>query len=207
MVQILGISGSETKEVACYRFAINEKPSTAESAVITTDQRNFQPCGIMVSMNGKQTQSSSQLRPTKKQRELLTFIEAFITEHGYSPSYREIMNGLQYTSVATVSLHVNNLITRGHLRKRDHSARSLEVVEAAGTGKITSNQITPGEEKWLVEKVEHAFVQLEDLGGEIKETSLDHLYVLIGALKVLGLDGAAQSFIPRLSALKQRQTS
>ena len=162
---------------------------------------------IIVSMNEKQTSDQVAVRPTKKQKELLGFIEAFITEHGYSPSYREIMNGLKYTSVATVALHVNNLIKRGHLRKRDHSARSLEVVEAAEAGKVTSNQIAPGEEKWLVEKVEHAFLQLEDLGGELKDASLDHLYVLIGALKVLGLDGAAQSFIPRLTALKQRQST
>ena len=67
------------------------------------------------------------IRPTKKQRELLSYIEQFIGEHGYSPSYREIMNGLSYTSVATVALHINNLIKRGHLRKRDHSARSLEI--------------------------------------------------------------------------------
>jgi SOS-response transcriptional repressor LexA len=152
-------------------------------------------------MNEKQTS----LRPTKKQKELLSFIEKFITEHGYSPSYREIMNGLNYNSVATVALHVNSLITRGHLRKRDHSARSLEVItKADNQTKITSNQIAPGEEKWLVEKVEHAFSQVESLGSELAETSFDHLYVLIGALKVLGLEGAAQSFVPRLTALKER---
>ncbi len=156
-------------------------------------------------MNEKQT--AEKIRPTKKQKELLGFIEAFIAEHGYSPSYREVMSGLNYTSVATVSLHINSLIKRGHLRKRDHSARSLEVVQASEPSKVTTNQIAPGEEKWLVEKVEHAFLLLEDLGGEIKENSLDHLYVLIGALKVLGLDGAAQSFMPRLTALKQKQIS
>jgi SOS-response transcriptional repressor LexA len=164
--------------------------------------------GIIVSMNEKQTVASQSVRPTRKQRELLTYIEAFITEHGFSPSYREIMVGLNYTSVATVSLHVNNLINRGHLRKRDRSARSLELVTPSViAGKINSNQIAPGEEKWLVEKVEYAFHQLEELGAELKDTSLDHLYVLIGALKVLGLDGAAQSFIPRLTALKQRQSA
>jgi repressor LexA len=157
-------------------------------------------------MNEKQTSPQKTIRPTKKQRELLNFIESFITEHGYSPSYREIMNGLNYTSVATVALHVNNLIKRGHLRKRDHSARSLEVVAAGEQTKVTSNEIVPGEEKWLVEKVEHAFAQIENL-GELAESSLDHLYVLIGALKVLGLDGAAQSFMPRLTALKQRQSA
>ena len=156
-------------------------------------------------MNENQTGGGT-VRPTKKQKELLTYIETFITEHGYSPSYREIMSGLNYNSVATVALHVDNLIKRGHLHKRDHSARSLEVVAAPNTAKVTSNQVAPGEEKWLVEKIEHAFNQIENFGGELAEASLDHLYVLIGALKVLGLEGAAQSFMPRLTALKQRQT-
>jgi repressor LexA len=158
-------------------------------------------------MNEIQTATPKTLRPTKKQKELLSFIENFINEHGYSPSYREIMNGLNYTSVATVSLHVNNLIKRGHLRKRDRSARSLEVVAPSEEKKITSNQVAPGEEKWLVEKVEHAFLQVESEGGKLAESALDHLYVLIGALKVLGLDGAAQSFIPRLTELKSRQSA
>jgi hypothetical protein len=109
--------------------------------------------------------------------------------------------------VATVALHVNNLIKRGHLRKRDHSARSLEVVKANEPAKVTSNHIAPAEEKWLVEKVEHAFQQVENLGGEPADTSFDHPYVLLGALKVLGLDGASQSFMPRLTALKQRQST
>lgn len=141
-------------------------------------------------------------RPTKKQRELLGFIEVFIGEHGYSPSYREIMNGLNYTSVATVSLHVNNLIKRGHLRKRDRSARSIEVVTSvAGEQKIKSNVVKPGEEKWLIEKVEYFFAQLEQQ-AEQDQAKIDELYVLIGTLKILGLEGAAQSFIPRLSAIK-----
>lgn len=143
------------------------------------------------------------VRPTKKQRELLTFIENFIGEHGYSPSYREIMSGLNYTSVATVALHINNLIRRGHLKKRDHSARSLEVVAPTEVPKIVTNVVKPGEEKWLVEKVEHHFAERER-SRDLAEGHLDHLYVLVGALKVLGLEGAAQSFVPRLSALKQR---
>lgn len=153
-------------------------------------------------MNEKQTKN---IRPTKKQKELLSFIDSFIAEHGYSPSYREIMSGLNYTSVATVSLHVNNLIKRGHLKKRDNSARSLEVIEPSVESNITTNQIKPGEEKWLVERIENAFSQIEALGGEIKESSTDHLYVLIGALRVLGLEAAAQSFIPRLGAIKEKQ--
>lgn len=143
------------------------------------------------------------VRPTKKQRELLVFIEQFIGSHGYSPSYREIMDGLKYNSVATVALHVNNLIKRGHLRKRDRSARSLELAQPTEAPKLRSNTIAAGEEKWLVEKVEHFFSEL-DAAGEVAQRSLDQLYVLVGALKVLGLEGAAQSFVPRLTELKKR---
>lgn len=143
------------------------------------------------------------IRPTKKQKELLSFIETFIAEHGYSPSYREVMAGLGYTSVATVSLHVNSLIKRGHLKKRDNSARSLEVVKTGETAPLQTNVIKPHEEKWLVEKVEHRFTQAEQ-ASVLEEAELDALYVLIGGLKVLGLDGAAQSFIPRLTELKTK---
>lgn len=67
-------------------------------------------------------------RPSKKQRELLSFIDGFIKGNGYGPSYREIMRALDYKSVSTVAVHVDGLITRGYLRKKDNSARSLEVV-------------------------------------------------------------------------------
>lgn len=145
------------------------------------------------------------VRPTKKQRETLVFIEKFIAEHGYSPSYREIMNGCNYTSVATVALHVRNLIRRGHLKKRDHSARSLEVVNMTDAQKITSNEVAPSEEKWLVEKVEH-FIRTAEQATVVESSALDEIQVLLGALRVLGLEAAAQSFTERVSALKQHQT-
>jgi repressor LexA len=152
-------------------------------------------------MNEKQT--FAKVLPSKKQKELLTYIDTFISQHGYSPSYREIMSGQGYNSVATVALHVNNLIKRGHLRKRDHSARSLEVVSEADATKITTNQVTEAQEKWLVEKVEHAFSQAESASSEIVETSINNIQILIAALRVLGLEGAAQSFMSRLNELKK----
>ena len=66
-------------------------------------------------------------RPTKKQKELLSFIDGFIKGNGYGPSYREIMRALDYRSVSTVATHVNGLIARGWLAKKDNSARTLEV--------------------------------------------------------------------------------
>jgi SOS-response transcriptional repressor LexA len=153
-------------------------------------------------MNEKQTPTAT-VRPTKKQREMLSYISTFIAEHGYSPSYREIMTGLDYTSVATVALHVNSLIKRGHLHKRDHSARSLELTNLADTTEVTTNQVAPAEEKWLVGKVDHFFNQAEQASAVPAQT-LQTLYVLVGALQVLGLEAAAQSFQPRLHKLKKR---
>ncbi len=146
---------------------------------------------------------TERIRPTKKQQELLRFIDGFIAEHGYSPSYREIMSGCGYKSVATVALHVDNLIKRGHLRKRDHSARSLEVVDGKAEAKVGSNKVSESEEKWLVEKVDHFFKQVEQ-SSQPEKSRIDELYVLVGALKVLGLDGAANAFIARLTTLKSK---
>jgi repressor LexA len=144
------------------------------------------------------------IRPTKKQQELLVFIQNFVSEHGYGPSYREIMVGCNYTSVATVALHVNNLIKRGHLRKKDRSARSLEVIaELPKETALKTNEVKPAEEKWLVEKIDYKFKQLEE-GQTIMQADIDDLYILISALKVLGVEAAAVSFSTRLTDLKKR---
>ncbi len=154
---------------------------------------------------------SETVRPTKKQRDILIYIEQFIGEHGYSPSYREIMNGLDYTSVATVSLHVNSLIRRGHLRKRDRSARSLEVVvptsgQTAFPPKTGADTIEPREEKWLVEKIDDMFRNLEQ-ADYVVANAFDEMSVLINALRVLGLEAAANSFMPRLVELRVKVQS
>lgn len=143
-------------------------------------------------------------RPTKKQKALLDFIADFIAQHGYSPSYREIKTGMNYNSVATVALHINNLVKRGHLVKRDHSARSLEPVKGAKEA-IKTNRVTEQEEKWLVKKVEYYFSNVEQQQAP-EQSQIDQLYVLVGALKIMGFDGAANSFIPRLSDLKNKQS-
>lgn len=67
-------------------------------------------------------------RASKRQQELLSFVDGFIKGNGYGPSYREIMRALGYKSVSTVAIHVENLIAKGYLARRDKSARSLEVV-------------------------------------------------------------------------------
>lgn len=140
---------------------------------------------------------------TKKQRELLTFIENFIAGHGYSPSYREIKTGLGYSSVGTVANHIDNLITKGYLVKRESSKRSLEVVGATKDLSVNQAKIAASDEKWLISRIQHMFEQAES-EGKPNETKVDELYVMVGALRILGLDGAANSFTERLMALKKK---
>ncbi len=66
---------------------------------------------------------------TQRQREVLDFIESFIEEKRFNPSFQDIANGLGLRSLATVHKHVTNLRNLGFLRSGVHKARSLEVTE------------------------------------------------------------------------------
>jgi len=136
-------------------------------------------------------------RPSKKQRELLSFIDGFIAGHGYGPSYREIMRALDYKSVSTVAIHIDNLIAKGHLLKKDHSARSLEVVNSKLTAEPVA-KVTKTQEKWFVDQVSRHFDQYESAPAD---KLYDELCILVGALSVLGLDEAALAAKTRLTGL------
>lgn len=139
-------------------------------------------------------------RSSKKQRELLSFVDGFIQGHGYGPSYREIMRALGYKSVSTVAIHIDGLIAKGYLNKRDHSARSLEVVSTHIAVSPQSKVATPSQEKWVVEAINQRFAAYEKSASS---QTLDELYVLIAALKVLGLDGAHEATKSRLAKLRR----
>ena len=137
-------------------------------------------------------------RSTKRQKELLDFVDGFIQQYGFGPSYREIMNGLGYKSVSTVAIHIDGLITKGYLRKRDHSARSLEVVSTNVSANPKQAAVSPAKEKWLVEAVNSRFAAYAQ---HPTQQTTDELYVLIGTLKILGLDGAHEAMKAKLSKL------
>jgi SOS-response transcriptional repressor LexA len=140
-------------------------------------------------------------RSTKKQRELLTFVDGFIQGHGYGPSYREIMRALGYKSVSTVAIHIDGLISKGYVRKRDNSARSLEVVTTHLDDAPVKKTVTATQEKWMINAVTERFDRLDQ---QYDESVLDELYVLIGALKILGLEDAHTAMRSRLSGAIKR---
>ena len=138
-------------------------------------------------------------RSTKRQKELLDYVDTFIQEHGYGPSYREIMNAIGYKSVSTVAIHIDGLIQKGFLRKRDNSARSLEVVTTSAATAAQSKTVSPAKEKWMVDAINDRFNLYEQSPNQM---TLDELYVLIGALKILGLDGAHEATKAKLAKLR-----
>jgi repressor LexA len=112
-----------------------------------------------------------QERPTKKQRELLSFIDGFIKGNGYGPSYREIMRALDYKSVSTVATHIDGLIARGWLIKRDNSARTLEVVAPRAettTGQTVGVIATPAEQALLAKIEELELAGAKKHSGDIE---------------------------------------
>jgi SOS-response transcriptional repressor LexA len=134
-------------------------------------------------------------RSSKRQRELLNFVDGFIQGHGYGPSYREIMRALGYKSVSTVAVHIDGLISKGYLLKRDNSARSLEVVTTHLDDMPTRKGPTPAQEKWIINAITSRFDALDKIHSQ---NTLDELYVLIGSLKILGIDGAHVAMKTRL---------
>ena len=113
-------------------------------------------------------------KPTKKQRELLNFIDGFIKGNGYSPSFREIMRALDYKSVSTVATHVDGLISRGLLAKKDNSARSLEIVKNTTT--VESKTVS------IKDEINKKIVELEKSGDE------KNVEILRTALLILGYE-------------------
>lgn len=64
---------------------------------------------------------------TKKQKEVLDYIEQYIKKHDYAPSYREIAEHFGLQSVATVAGYVQALKEKGHLQAEENMARSLQL--------------------------------------------------------------------------------
>lgn len=64
---------------------------------------------------------------TRKQHELLTFIDKHLRETGFSPSFEEMKEGLQLKSKSGIHRLISALEERGFLRRRHHRARALEV--------------------------------------------------------------------------------
>src|SRR5260370_3750142 len=76
---------------------------------------------------------------TKRQKEVLDYLVAFETKHGYAPSFEEIGKGLKLTSLATVHKHITTLEKKGFIRRGYNQSRSIEILQLP---KSVKDQVT-----------------------------------------------------------------
>src|ERR1700735_4462814 len=65
---------------------------------------------------------------TKKQYELLLYIDRHLKQTGFSPSFEEMKEALSLKSKSGIHRLISALEERGYLGRRHHRARALEVL-------------------------------------------------------------------------------
>ena len=65
---------------------------------------------------------------TKRQREILNFLEVYNSENGYAPSFEEIASQFKYNSLATVHEHLSNLERKGYIKRSYNESRAIEIL-------------------------------------------------------------------------------
>jgi repressor LexA len=74
---------------------------------------------------------------TKRQREILDYLAAYIQEKQYAPSFEEIALHFSFSSLATVHEHLTNLEQKGFIRRSHNESRSIELVPEPGHASAT----------------------------------------------------------------------
>lgn len=74
---------------------------------------------------------------TRRQREILDFLGAYIEEKQYAPSFEEIAQHFSFSSLATVHEHLTNLEQKGFIRRSHNESRSIEIVPEPGHASAT----------------------------------------------------------------------
>jgi len=89
---------------------------------------------------------------TKRQSEILNFIQSRLFAGGYPPTFREIASHFNIRSVRTVSDHIGALEKKGYLKRDKGKKRSLKIIRGAETpiiGEISAGSpmvpIDPGD--------------------------------------------------------------
>ncbi|HYU78920.1 MAG TPA: transcriptional repressor LexA [Vicinamibacterales bacterium] len=72
---------------------------------------------------------------TKRQREILDYLNEFIQQHGYAPSLEEVGRRFSLSSLATVHKHLTNLQDKGFIRRAWNRSRSVELLPSRSAGR------------------------------------------------------------------------
>jgi repressor LexA len=69
---------------------------------------------------------------TKRQKQILDYLETYIDTAGYAPSFEEIAEHFSFGSLATVHEHLTNLERKGYIARTHNESRSIEVLPRPG---------------------------------------------------------------------------
>ena len=69
---------------------------------------------------------------TKRQKQMVDYLQHYIEEHGYAPTLAEIGQYFGLSSLATVHKHLHNLEAKGFIRRMHNHSRALEIESANG---------------------------------------------------------------------------
>jgi len=78
-----------------------------------------------------------------RQHDLLAYISEHIRSHGYSPSYRDIMQHFSFSSLGTVFKHIQSLKKKGVVVADPKSSRSLNPQQIPTFASPSSNAAIP----------------------------------------------------------------
>ncbi len=81
---------------------------------------------------------------TRKQHELLFFIDRHLRETGVSPSFDEMKDALRLKSKSGIHRLISGLEERGFIRRLAHRARALEVLRLPGDVTPDGSETAPG---------------------------------------------------------------
>ena len=112
---------------------------------------------------------------TKKQKNLLIFINKKIRSSGISPSYEEMKNSLNLKSKSGIHRLISALEERGFVKRLAHKARALEVVKLPETASANDifNTFTPSVIKGGLDKNDKKSTDVSVLGSIAAGTPIE----------------------------------
>ena len=66
---------------------------------------------------------------TKRQKQMVDYLENYINEHGYAPTLAEVGEFFGLSSLATVHKHLRNLESKGFIKRQHNHSRALEIAQ------------------------------------------------------------------------------
>ena len=113
---------------------------------------------------------------TKRQSQILEYIDSAIRDKGYPPTVREIGQAVGLNSPSTVHNHLNTLQDKGYLRRDPTKNRAIEVHWDAGSGAVIDRRpvthvplvgdVAAGSGVLAAQNVEEVMPLPSDLTGE-----------------------------------------